>query len=161
MADTVSAHLPSSTPLHGVPAYFPAACTYVSFPEDFSGLWSLLCPPLQNARNARELTFSGQRPQTMTDGNWTTNTRVASALEWDNWGTCSVPALRFPQRDQAPISHKGKLLQNETFIELFLHSPTSISWNCLSSKLTVVKPLCPTLCPTVNDRNQNRTKVRK
>lgn len=142
-------------------ACFPAARACVSLPEDFSGLWNLFCPLSQKARNARGQTFSGERPQTTTNGNGRTNTPAPSALEWDNWSMCSILALRFPQWDLAPANHNGYLLENETFTELFLHSPTSISQNCLSSKLTVLKSVWPTLCPTGKWRNQNWTEVIK
>ena len=45
--------------------------------------------------------------------------------------------------------HNGNVLENEGFIELFLQSPSRVSWDCLSNKLIVRKSFCPKLCPTV------------
>lgn len=119
--------------IHSKLACFPAASACISLPEDLSGLWNLFCSPLQKARNARELIFSGERLQTTTSGNVRTNTpgqrtNIPLPLSGvDTWGNVLVLALRFPQWDLARGSHKGYLLENETFTELFLHSPTSVS----------------------------------
>lgn len=160
VVDTVGAHLPSSTPWHRGLACFPAACTCISLPEDLSGLWSPLCPPLQEARGARKLTVSGQRPQTMTVGNWRTSTLAPCVLERDNRGTCSAPTLGVPGGIELPLATMVTCLKMKPLLN-YSSLPTSVSWNCLSSKLTVVTSPHPALRATVKGRNQNWTKARK
>lgn len=56
--------------------------------------------------------------------------------------------LTSPQA-RAQTMADGDLLEDETFMELFLHSPTSASWNCLTNTLIELKSLCSTPCSTV------------
>lgn len=153
--------------IHSKLACFPAASACISLPEYLSGLWNLFCSPLQKARNARELTFSGERLQTTTSGDVRTNTpgqrtNIPLPLSGvDTWGTCSSTGSQISPVRPSPSQPQGLLAWKWNLHWIISSLPYQCFQNCLPSKLTALKSLWPTLCPTVKCRNQNWPQVIK